>query len=270
MVKFASASKEVKIIEIENSGSSRSYSLTTEHMAGLLEVRTVDMADKDSTEGDDWKAVSKRAMPIITGNLGENSTHYLQLRLARRWKTDYDGDKQVKIKFSDGSDSAELTAHILAPQLQITAADSAITSSADKRVWEVNLTPSDSIKTLTIANEKGDLGVLQWKVFPYRWKPNWFDYGKDDDALTVKLKGDCTLWPAADADDQLTLVIASNSDSAKVRARSFALFHHQQEIEWQKEGETELTTMKKETKWRTNDIRYVVVKFKNEEGATCP
>ena len=273
VVKFFSAQKDRQVIDITNeSGTDLTYSLTTEHMAGLLEVRAVDMADKDSAEGDGWETVKKKGTAIITDRLAGSDTQHLQLRLAHQWKTDYGGNQQVQIKFSDGSDSVMLTAHILAPKLQITADDSAITSSADKRVWKVNLTPSDNIKTLTVSNERGDLDVLKWKVFPYRWKPNWFDYGGDEDTgkLTVKLRGDCNLYPTADADDELTLIIASNSDSAGKRASSFALFHYQQEIQWQAEEETALTTQKHETEWRTNDIRYVVVKFKNEEGATCP
>lgn len=274
VVKFFSAQKDMKVIDIKNEDKATlTYSLTTEDTAGLLQVRKVDMANKDNAEGEgDWKTAKKRRTAIITDELDGGDTQYLQLRLAHRWKTDYDGDKQIKIKFSDGSDSVELTVHILAPRLKITAADSAITSSERERVWEVNLTPSDSIKTLTVTNEKGDLDVLKWDIFPYRWKPNWFDYGKEEETgkMTVKLKGDCTLWPAADADDQLTLVIASNSDSAGMKARSFALFHYQQKMQWLEEGETELITMKRETEWRTDDIRYVVVKFKNEEGATCP
>jgi len=263
VVKFFSAQKGEETLNITNKDSmdSLTYSLTTEDTAGLLQVRAGD---------DDWETVKKKGTAIITGPLPAGETQHLQLRLAHQWKTDYGDDQQIEIKFSDGSDSVMLTVHILAPELQITADDSAITSSADKHVWEVNLTPSDNIKTLTVSNKRGDLDVLKWDVFPYRWKPNWFDYGVDTGKLTVKLRGDCNLYPTADADDELTLIIASNSDSAGVEASSFALFHYQQEIQWQAEEETALTTQKTGTKWRTNDIRYVVVKFKNEEGATCP
>ena len=262
VVKFFSARKVMETIEIQNKDNmdSLTYSLTTEHTAGLLEVRV---------EDNEWKTVKKKGTTsITTENLDGGGKHTLQLRLAHKWKTDYGGDKQIDIKFSDGSDSVTLPVHILAPQLQITAPDGDATSSADKPV-EVDLTPSDKMKALTITNKKGDLNVLKWDVYPYQWKPNWFDYSKDkEDKLTVKLSEDCKLYPDADADDELTLIIVSNSDSAGMKPRSFALFHYQQEIQWQEEGKMEL--QKKETEWRTNDIRYVVVKFKNEEGATCP
>ena len=134
------------------------------------------------------------------------------------------------------------------------------------------MTPSAKEKILKVKNSKGDLDVLKWSIFPYAWKPNWFHYSKDEETgeltLTLKDDNDCAFYPTATADDELTLIITSNSDSAGVRARSFALFNANQELEWEEEGETE--AKKTQAEWRTNDIRYVVVKFKNEEGTPCP
>ena len=276
ILKFASANKDTQDIDITNTSSnSLSWSTTTEHEAGLLEIRLIDTSQENVASK--WKIINKTDMESIRSTLNSKSKQTLQVRLAYQWKTDYGDDKVVKINFSDGSNSAELTVHILAPQLEITAAeDENITNEdSESHVWRVNLTPSAKEKILKVKNSKGDLDVLKWSIFPYAWKPNWFHYIKDEGAgtLTLQLKDDCKLYPAATADDELTFIIASNSDSAGVRARSFALFkfNANQELEWEEEKENETKeTKSKKAEWHTTDIRYVVVKFTNEEGTTCP
>ncbi len=276
ILKFASANKDTQDIDITNTSSnSLSWSTTTEHEAGLLEIRLIDTSQENVASK--WKIINKTDMESIRSTLNSKSKQTLQVRLAYQWKTDYGDDKVVKINFSDGSNSAELTVHILAPQLEITAdEDENITNEdSESHVWRVNLTPSAKEKILKVKNSKGDLDVLKWDVFPYAWKPNWFHYIKDEEAgtLTLQLKDDCKLYPAATADDELTFIIASNSDSAGVRARSFALFkfNANQELEWEEEKENETKeTKSKKAEWHTTDIRYVVVKFTNEEGTSCP
>ena len=120
------------------------------------------------------------------------------------------------------------------------------------------LTNSDHEKTLTLADStRDDLSGLDWDVFPYMYKPDWFEYEKDMDAGTLKLK--LVAAPKASDNKQLTLIIVSNSNSHGIKARSFGLFNAQQKLTW-REGDDKEVTQK--TKWCTRDIRYVVVNFK--------
>ena len=279
-LKFASTDKEEQLINLKNdSGSPLNWSASSKHKAGWLEMRTVAEANKDSSEGDGWILVKEKdesTEPFIQGTLNSKDTEYLQLRLADRWKTDYGGSKEIAITFKHGKEELALTVWIVVPQLSITAANQDISDVA-KRVWQVTLSPSDEDKqkALIISNARGDFKVLQWQIFPYAWQPNWFDYStetvteadKKTDKLTLKLSDDCSLYPAADKDDELTLLIASNSDSKDVQARSFAFSSQQQDWTWQEEGETASTA---KADWHTNDIRYVVVKYENTDNLACP
>lgn len=281
LLKFASAAEELQLIRIENTGgSSLNWSVKTTDTAGWLEIRTIASENKeDEDNGQGWQEIKKKENDseiVLQGTLSMGGTQYFQLKLADKYKTDYGSDSAIKINFNDGSEDVELTAHILVPKLIITADedDDAIKRDADGRVWRVTLSLSAKQKTLTIANSKGDLDVLNWNVFPYAWHPNWFSYDEDKAEGTIKVMlkdNKCELYPKANEDDKLTLIIASNSDSKDMQARSFVLSDSQPKLEWKKEKEDgTIESKSKDTEWYTNDIRYVVVQFKNEDGATCP
>ncbi len=273
VLKFASASREIKTVALMNIGKSQlEWSVTTTQGGGLLSVRKVAASAKDEPDdGSHWQAMdTSRPLPL-SGTLARDSREqYLQFKLSDSDKTDYGGNQATTIAIGDGSGSSvELTAHILVPQLRITGSGNNIVKKVSDQVWQVNLSPTVREASLTIANAKaqGSLDDLSWDVFPYAWLPDWLDYVKSAGDLTIYLEGDCRLYPAASEDDELTLVIASNSDSTGVQARSFALTHAQQEIVWQEEGGV---TKSKRAEWRTDDIRYVVVKYENENNTPCP
>ena len=253
-LKFASTSKDVQTVMLENTGSANiGWQVTTDHEEVLFKVQK-----KDATNWTDLKQDS-----VVEGTLSTSATQELQFRLARLYKTDYNGDQKVIVKISDSTNNMTLTLHILAPKLNISAdEDTAITKQSGVPIWHVVLTNSDKEKTLTIANTKKDLQVLDWDVFPYMWKPSWFTYEIDEEAGTLQLK--LEKKPEAEDNKKITLIIASNSDSHDIKARSFALFDAGKEVTWYDAREEEKQQQTK-AKWRTYDIRYVVVVFEEEE-----
>lgn len=262
-VKFASTNKDVQTIMLRHDGKTDAdidWVVTTDHEELLFKVRN---------KGDsDWIDLVNGHAAIEGSLTSKGSTHDLEFKLAHPSKTDYGGDQQVAVTISDGTDDMTLTLHILAPKLEITGdADDAITEKSEYH-WHVVLTNSDKIKTLSIANTNDDpSSVLDWDVFPYRWKPAWFDYEKDVAAGTLTLKKLGDEVPGENDNKKITLIIASNSDSQGIKARSFALFKAGQKVTWNDGSDPKVTqTIKiKTAKWPTNDIRYVVVEFKEEE-----
>ena len=262
-LKFASTNQAEQTVTLENMGTGDiDWTVTTEQEELLFKVRKRDDSD--------WIDLQKDNLSELKGNLntsGDEKTQELEFKLAHPYKTDYDGDKNVTVKINDGTNDVTLTLHILAPKLKISAdeTDEDITKKTDAPIWHVVLTGSTNSakeKTLTLANTKNDLKVLDWDVFPYMWKPDWFNFEIDIDAGTLKLKKLADKAPEADESKKITLIIGSNSDSHGLSARSFAMSANQ-EITWKDEKETE--TQKSNAAWRTNDIRYVVVEFKEEE-----
>ena len=274
---FASAARNEQSVEIENiSASGLKWSVRSTQTELLLQVTSDD--DKDSAVWHDVVAKNDKSA-IVQGDLSMEAEEILRFRLADPYKTDYDSDKEIEVTISDGSKSVVLTVHIFVPQLEIKIDDKdkiEINKNNERPQWDVNLEPLKAEKKLKIEDRRdSNGGILSWKVWPYRWLPNWLNIEKSEDGkeLQFKLSDDCSLYPQADEDDVITLIIASNSGSKDVTARSFALHTDNQEISWQEEilksDKYEIEDKFDPAYWRTNDIRYVVVRFKPDSTFTC-